>query len=188
MRYLSVDQSTKRTGYAIFEDDGSALIDWPLVSWGYFQTPYNRAGNDAVLYQADRIIELALRCRISMVLYEGIYMGANVKTAVILSRLQGAMLAHFHLNDIFAFEVSSSDVCSYMRISNRTKREGKKQAALRLAILDLPVSTAEYARALLNGDVPDELEALHGGSFCEDVADAIMIGRAGSQYFKLSDR
>ena len=178
-RYLAIDQSTRQTGYALFEDDGSALAYWPLVSFGYIKTPSRKTGIEAMLFQADNIIQLAIRSKVQAVLYESIYQGVNVKTSIHLARLQGAILAHCDLNDIPAFEVTNAEICGFMRIAVNTKRNAKKRASMRMAMLDLPAGAAEYVRALLNDEPDEALTEEWGGSFCEDTADAIVIGRAG---------
>ena len=181
-RYLSIDQSTTRTGWAVFEDDGGSVTEWPLVSFGYISTPHNKHGLEAVLYQSDLITDLMIRVHAFALLYEGIYQGANVQTAIQLARLQGAILTHAHLNDVRTFEVTASDCTAYMRISNRTPRAAKKLAALRTAMLDTSAEVDEYIHALIVGDVSAELTDRWGASFCEDTADAIVIGRAGAMY------
>ena len=96
MKILSLDQSTTKTGFSVFEDDG-------LKSYGIIR-PKRDKNKSSLENMFLSIVEKIEAEKPSIVLIEDVYLKKgkqfNIHTHKILSNLQGMCIAHFVLNQI----------------------------------------------------------------------------------------
>ena len=85
MRICALDQASKKTGYAIFEDN--KLVDYGLINMGGESDINNR------LYKmVDEIHSIIKQSQANQVVFEDVSQRNNVKTLISLSRLQGMIM------------------------------------------------------------------------------------------------
>lgn len=103
MKVLAFDQSTKKTGYALF--NGSDLTRWGVIDY------HKETDSDARMkLMCEKIREIVQKTKPDVVLIEDISLRKNnVKTLLSLARLQGAILevCYIYNSELFIYAPTS---------------------------------------------------------------------------------
>lgn len=147
MRLLALDQASRTTGWAIFEDD-------KLINWGAFSVTDDDFGTRLVKI-VDKVENLIQEHNIDEIAIEDIQLQgkdiANVKTYRALAEVRGALEERFTRWQIKYQIVSSNTWKSALSIKGADRKTQKKNAQLYV------INT-------------------YGLRVSEDIADAICIG------------
>lgn len=123
MRLLALDQASRTSGYAIFEDD-------QLVESGTFTLKSDDIGERLVQYR-QYLSELTDKYEIDQVAFEDIQMQGqvnNVQTFKVLAEVFGVTQEFLAEQNYFYHIVSSNTWKSKLQIKGRTRPEQKKNA------------------------------------------------------------
>ena len=85
MKILSLDQSSRFTGYAVYEDTN--LIKWGLINTHHYSSSENRY--NAMCAAIDKLL---IDYKPDVVVFEDVSMRQSIKTLIQLSRLQGSII------------------------------------------------------------------------------------------------
>lgn len=85
MKLLSFDQSTTRTGYAIF-------IDGSLQTYGLIDMSKHSVPEQRFQHMCAHIIRFIQETQPDFVVFEDVSMQSNIGTAILLARLQGVII------------------------------------------------------------------------------------------------
>lgn len=123
MRLLALDQASRTSGYAIFEDD-------QLVESGTFTLKSDDIGERLVQYR-QYLSELTDKYEIDQVAFEDIQMQGqvnNVQTFKVLAEVFGVTQEFLAEQNYFYHIISSNTWKSKLQIKGRTRPEQKKNA------------------------------------------------------------
>jgi len=155
MRILSIDQSTQISGWALF-------IDKKHKSHGVIDLHKNKNSQERTKEMYLSLMDLIKSQKPDVVVIEDVSMQTNVKTAIILARLQGAIILSCFLKNV-PFHILAS---SQWRKALSMKQGGIKREVLK-------AQDIEFAN--------DYLKRLDLG---EDESDAICINIAYQKILK----
>lgn len=85
MKLLSFDQSTTRTGYAIFINDS-------LQTYGLIDMSKHKVPEERFQHMCAHIIRFIQETQPDFVVFEDVSMQSNIGTAILLARLQGVII------------------------------------------------------------------------------------------------
>lgn len=160
--FLIIDQSTNKSGYAIFNDN-EKLIDFGLIDLSNLpkETQLDQANKrNYLIKQIDKLIK---KYRITLVITEGVYFHKNPDTLEKLAKMQGCIQDFCLANNITCFSFKNAgEWRKCLGITAKKREEYKKE-------------TKAY--------VLDRLHNLED-SYCDDIYDAVAIGLAYFTYFK----
>lgn len=143
MRLISLDQSTRVTGWSLFID--GQIVDSGVIDKHKINDSFTRMG-EMVCEICDKINEL----NPDICVIEDIQNQSSAKTVIMLARLQGAILNYCYSNDIRTEILTPSQWRSKLQFHQGAgvKREELKQQAVdyvekQLGIEDIDVDQAE---------------------------------------------
>ncbi|HHY96858.1 MAG TPA: crossover junction endodeoxyribonuclease RuvC [Acholeplasma sp.] len=124
IKILCLDQSTKVTGYSIFQDK-------ELISYGVLKSDPNE-GNpvERIKQMNDKIIELTESSNPNFVVFEQVQFQNNYGTFQQLSQLQGVIMAHLFKRDVGFIMVEPSAWRSICGIKGRKRAEQKRNTQI----------------------------------------------------------
>lgn len=142
MKILALDQATRRTGYAVYEND-------KLTQYGLLEA----AGKNADEHMVDmfwKVYHLVEEVRPDCLGIEGVQFQSNYKTFALLARMQGVIMGICYLKDIGLYITSASEWRAHCGVRSRTRKEQKAEAirSVRAMGIDAPEDTCE---AILHG-------------------------------------
>ena len=118
MKILSLDQSTKITGYSIFQDNGK-------LEYGILEVNDNKELFLRMYEMTEQIKNLIINNNVDFVIFENVQFQQSQKTFQILSQLQGAIIRLlFELSINFEL-VEPSKWKSYNKIQGQKRAEQK---------------------------------------------------------------
>lgn len=85
MRTLGFDQSTQKTGYALFDNSD-------LVRWGVLDMHKEKDGNKRVPLMIAEIVKVIGKIKPDRVVFEDVALQDSPRTLIMLSRIQGAII------------------------------------------------------------------------------------------------
>jgi crossover junction endodeoxyribonuclease RuvC len=147
MRILGVDCGTERTGYGVIDSDGR---DHRLVAWGVVEAAAGRPLAERILEISEGLEQALAEFAPVEAAVEEVFYAANVKTALKLAHVRGAILmllakAGLRCAEYSPLEVKTS-VAGYGRAN---KEQVRKMVASLLALPEaLPSEDASDALAV----------------------------------------
>ena len=105
-RWLGFDQSSNRTGYALFDDKN-------LIRYGLIDKSKNKDVPNRIKEMFLCIVEIAEKEHPDFLVFEGVQRQANEKTMLMLSQLGGMCIGHAYERNI--------DVCCPLPVEWRAK-------------------------------------------------------------------
>jgi Holliday junction resolvasome RuvABC endonuclease subunit len=148
MSILGIDQSSKRSGWALLAGDN--------VNFGAYKTPTGLKGLEACLWQADAIEDKLLNSGAKVLAIEDIFLGENAHTAFVLGALRGMLVWIAHQHNVKLVIISSADLCNHLSIPINSERKVKKRTSKYLAAIEL------WGNKSLHKNISDdEADAFH---------------------------
>lgn len=148
MRILALDQASILTGYAVF-DNGD------LVDFGKLSIEKSTPPTDRFEEMCRKIHLLFLKSRADIIIFEDVSLRTSIKTLIVLSRLQGAIMdLSYHYNVGYKIYPPTQ----WRKILGFTQGQTSRS--------DLKVQAIDYVKKCYGVTVKD------------DIAEAICIGLA----------
>lgn len=159
MRILALDQSTKITGYSVFEDGR-------YLNSGVIDLGKNKNTEERTKQMGLDICKKISESTVDAVIIENIQNQSNTATVILLARLQGIILGYCHAHNIRTEILSPSQWRSALHYHQgpKVKREELKQQSL------------DYVK-----------EHLDLNNCSEDQAEACCINIAAHKIYEFSD-
>jgi len=164
---LGIDQSTRRSGYALCR----ALQPGSAVEWntGVIKTPYNLAGWQAARFQIEGLLELAHSTAPALVAIEAVHMRRNTATTIKLAEMRGALRWALECAGFSVVDMTSVELTRLLHLPAVVKRTVKK-------------ARARWVATELVGRNPNTAPLLP-----EDEADAVLIATLARQIVDISN-
>ena len=125
MRICVFDQSSKKTGYAIF--DNSDLTRWGLLNFSDENTTETR-----IRLMSEKIATIIARSKADVIIFEDVNQRNNPQVLITLSRLQGMIMFSCYENekDFVIYAPSTWRRIVGIRQGSKIKREALKEQAI----------------------------------------------------------
>lgn len=157
---LALDASISSTGYAVINYDTS------LIEFDKITTKPKNNEDDRIFKIADEISKIINKYNIKTVILESQFLGRNVKTAMQLSRLRGAIIYVCKLDNATLIHLQPSEIRKHLFNNGRASKE----------------EVAEFIKAYYREDMRVNLLGEFNDRQCKaknsDIYDAISIALA----------
>lgn len=125
MRLLAFDQSSAKTGYAVFSDTS-------LTRWGVLDYSKNKDAVSRIREMCLEIDTIISRVKPDVVVFEDVNLRTSIKTLIMLAQIQGCIMQSCYLKGI-PFVIYAP--ATWRRIvgikqNNKTERENLKEQAI----------------------------------------------------------
>jgi crossover junction endodeoxyribonuclease RuvC len=145
MRILGVDCGTERTGYGVIDSDGR---DHRLVAWGVVETAGDQPLARRILAIAQGLEEALSAWAPGEAAVEEVFYAANVKTALKLAHVRGAVLMLLAKTGLPCAEYSPLEVKTSVVGYGRAGKEQVRRMVASLLDLPRPLPSEDASDAL----------------------------------------
>lgn len=145
MRILGVDCGTNRTGYGVIDSDGR---DHRLLAWGVAESAGGQPLGQRILAIADRLEQALADWEPEEAAVEEVFYAANVKTALKLAHVRGAVLMLLARAGLPCAEYSPLEVKTSVVGYGRAGKEQVRKMVASLLRLAEPLPSEDASDAL----------------------------------------